>query len=37
MQQEMTYRHTMKSSGWKDFNDAIQYLERYGEAHWEKH
>jgi hypothetical protein len=37
MQQEMTYRRNMKNQGWKEFNSANPYFERYGKANWETH
>jgi hypothetical protein len=34
MQQEMSYRRNMKSQGWKNYDGANPYLERYGEGNW---
>jgi hypothetical protein len=37
MQQEMTYRHNMKSQGWKDDVGANPYLDQYGKENWKTH
>jgi hypothetical protein len=34
MKVEMTYRHEMKSCGWKNFNCENLYKERYGDKNW---
>jgi hypothetical protein len=36
MQKEMAYRRKMKSQGWRNYNGANPYLERYGDD-WEAH
>jgi hypothetical protein len=36
MQKEMAYRRKMKSQGWRNYNGANPYLERYGND-WEAH
>jgi hypothetical protein len=34
---ELAYRRNMKSQGWKNYNGANPYRERYGNEHWEAH